>query len=125
MQNCCKVLVLVANEKCGMFCVNGDGITQHLRSIDRVVPVNDADPSPEARHIFACELMMALGRNAGLQHYDGVIIYAEELMMAELRRVQTRLISQLLIAQIVGRPTPTSHFPGRPANAEMAYRAVM
>lgn len=125
MQNSSKVLVLVANEKCGTLCANNEGVTRHLRSIDRIVPVNDADPSPHARHIFACELMMALGRDASLQDYDGVIIYAEEPMMEELRRVRTSLISRLLIAQIVGRPTPTSHFPGRPANVEMAYRAVM
>jgi hypothetical protein len=119
-----KVLVLVADEKCGTLCANSEGNTRLLRCIDRVTPSNDSHTSQEARHIFACELMMALGRDAGLQDYDGVIIYAEEAMMEELRQVQTGVISRLLIAQIVGRPTPNSYFPGRPANAQMAYRAV-
>jgi protein required for attachment to host cells len=125
MEDTSKVLVLVANETRGTLCAASEGTTRLLRSIDRVIPSNDSNPAPQARHIFACELMMALGRDASLQQYDGVIIYADEAMMEELRRVQTSLVSRLVIAHIVGRPTPASHFPGRPANAEMAYRAVL
>jgi len=116
-----NVLVLVADEKCGTLCANSEGNTRLLRCIDRVTPSNDSHTLQESRHIFACELMMALGRDADLQNYDGVIIYAEEAMMEELRRVQTSQVSRLLMARIVGRPTPTSHFPGRPANAESAF----
>ena len=120
MSDTSNILVLIADEKCGTLCTNSDGITRLLRCVDRVTPSNDGQTSREARHIFACELMMALGRDASLQDYDGVIIFAEETMMEALRCVRTSQISRLLIAQLVGHPTPMSHLPGQPANTQLA-----
>lgn len=133
MNTASEVLVLVANERNATLCVNSGGVSHLLRSVDRAAPTKnireDATPehaSSSARHTYACELMMALGRSAKERDYDGVIIFAEAPMMEELRQVQTSAISRLLIAQIVGVPTGPCRFPGRSAaNAELAYRGAL
>ncbi len=128
MDKSSEVLVLVASEKNATILANHDGVTRQLRSVNRMVPGNDdcEDAQSRARHIFACELMMMLGADAARKNYDGVIIFAEAQMMEELRLVQTSAISRLLIAQIVGKPSEHSQFPGRSAaNAELAYRGAV
>jgi hypothetical protein len=128
MPNCSEVLVLVANEKTATLCANSEGETRLLRAIDRT-PARDADPrtvSTADRHAFACELMLAMGRDLRDHPYDGVIIFADTPMMAELRTVQTSQISRLLIAQIVGTPSAHCQFPGRgAASANMANEGVL
>jgi hypothetical protein len=128
MEKSSEVLVLVAGENNATILANHDGVTRHLRSVNRMVPRNDnrEDGESRARHIFACELMMMLGADASRKNYDGVIIFAEASMMEELRLVQTSAISRLLIAQIVGKPSEHCRFPGRSAaNAELAYRGAV
>lgn len=127
MTNSSEVLVLVADEKRATFCANSHGVARKLRTIDRLTPQNDAaDHDPQAaaaaRNRFACQLMMALGLDAGQHPYEGIIIFAEGPMMEELRRVQTSVVSRMLLAQIVGKPFQASGFPGRStANAQQAY----
>lgn len=127
MKNSSEVLVLVADEKSATFCANSNGVTRKLRTIDRVAPNNDAPDqdlkaAAAARNRFACQLMMALGRDAGQHPYEGIIIFAEGPMMEELRRVQTSVVSRMLLAQIVGKPFQASDFPGRSAaNAQQSY----
>ncbi len=132
MQNSFGTLILVANEQSATLCANNDGVTRLLRSIDRVLPINDtqknanhANYSPSGRHIYACELMMALGRGATEHDYDGVVIFAEAPMMEELRSVQTRKISRLLIAEIVGVPSEEQCQFRSAANTEIAYREAL
>jgi hypothetical protein len=126
MASSSQVLVLVADEKSAKLYANKDGVTRLLRLMDRVSPVNDAGDedhkSASALHVFACELMMALGRCLREQDCDGVVIFAEAPMMEELRLVQTGTVARRLLAQIVGKPTESSRFPGlSAANAQLAY----
>jgi hypothetical protein len=129
MQKSSEVLVLVANERNATLCSNKAGVTRLLRSIDCISPVtrtnDNLDPARSlstTRHVYACELMMVLGRYVSERQCEGVIIYADTAMTDEIRSVRTALISQLLIAQIVGTPSEQCHFPGRSAaNAELAY----
>jgi hypothetical protein len=120
-----KVLVLVANEKSATLCSNSNGVTRQLRAINRIAHTDGSfDASASARHVYACELMMALSRNAREQDYDGVVIFADAAMMEELRGVQTNFISKMLIAEVVGAPSDPCVFPGASAGrAQMAYRA--
>jgi hypothetical protein len=129
MTSSSEILVLIANEKNATLCANTDGVTRLLRSIDRVLPANDARGDGEnarsTQHMFACELMMALCRGMREHTYEGVVIFAEAPMMGELRRVQTSAVSRALIAEVVGKPSEISHFPGRSsANAQQAYRGA-
>ncbi len=114
MTGSCEVLVLVAGEKSATLCANSDGHTRLLRPMNRALPGNGSDEqlAGDARQAFACELMMALCRDTGAHAYDGVIIFAEAPMMEELRRIQTRAISRLMLAQIVGKPAQDSRFAG-------------
>jgi hypothetical protein len=114
MTNPSEVLVLVANEKHASICVISDGATRMLRSIDRVFHTQDAQEDAQtaaltARNNYACELMMALGRDASHHEYDGVVIFCDAQMTDHLRDVRTSLISRLLIAQILGMPGGPCH----------------
>lgn len=126
MANSSQVIVLVADEKDATLSANNDGVTRVLRHMERVSPVNDTEEDCRAgaiaRHIFACQIMMALSRCAHEHDCEGVIIFAAAAMMEELRRVQTGTVTRLLLAQIVGKPTDACRFPGySAANAQMAY----
>jgi hypothetical protein len=125
-----EILVLIANDRNATLCANMDGVTRFLRSIDCVLPARNPLTETEdllrVRHNFACTLMMALCRSTGEHAYDGVVIFAEGSMMEELRRVQTKTISQLIIAQVVGKPLDVSPFPGRSAtNEQMTSRGAI
>lgn len=126
MTSSTEILVLIANDRHATLCANTDGATRLLRSIECVLPVGslcqDGEGMLRVRHNFACELMMALCRSTGDHMYDGVVIFAEGPMMDELRRVQTKAISQLMLAEVVGIPSGAGPFPGcNAANAQLAY----
>jgi hypothetical protein len=124
-----EILVLIANDRNATLCANADGVTRFLRAIDCILPMGSLFQHGEdmlrVRHNFACTLMMALCRSTVEHVYDGVVIFAEAPMMEELRRVQTKTISQLMIAQVVGKPSEAGSFPGRSAaNEQMVYRGA-
>ena len=125
MSNCSEILVLVADENHATLYANNDGVTRRLRQIERVSPmaVNADEFDGASSHVFACELMMALGRCVREQLYESVIIFAEAPMMEALREVQTGTVAKVLLAQIVGKITETCRFPGIvAANAPLAYQ---
>lgn len=129
MKSANEILVLVADDRNATLCANTDGATRLLRSIECVLPAGgtaqDDEGGLRVRHNFACELMMALCRSTSEHVYDGVVIFAEAPMMDELRRVQTKAIAQLVIAQVVGKPSEASRFHGgSAANAQMGYRGA-
>jgi protein required for attachment to host cells len=111
-----NILVLVADEKSATLCANTDGVSRLLRTMHNFPPVNDrigdGDFTSTDQHVFACELMMALCCDTGKYRYDGLVIFADAAMMQEIRRVQTRTISQLVIAHIVGKPAGATQFLG-------------
>jgi hypothetical protein len=121
-----EILVLIANEKNATICANLDGVTRQLRTIEYFSPViddhNDSKAALSNRYVFACELMMALGRSVRENVCEGVVIFAEAKMMEELRRVQTGTVTRLLLAQIVGLPSEYCGFADfSAANTELAY----
>lgn len=126
-----EILVLIANDSNATLCANADGVTRFLRAIDCVLPVGSLRPEngedlDRVRHNFACTLMMALCRSAGERAYDGVVIFAEGPMMEELRRVQTKTIAKLMIAQVVGKQPDASTFSDwKAANTQTAVRGAV
>lgn len=133
MPSCYNVLVLVANENCATLSANSEGETRLLRSINRApLPQqmhSDSDlllVTTSARHLFASELMMALGRDLRDRPYDGVVIFADLGMMAELRTVATSEVSRLLIALIAGTPSAPGLLPGfGAAHGDMVGRRAL
>ncbi|MDB5735876.1 MAG: hypothetical protein JWP16_1190 [Alphaproteobacteria bacterium] len=130
MTDRCEILVLVADDNNATISSNTNGESRLLRTFDRIQPrhreIGGSEAAHANRHVFACELIMALGRSAGECSCDGVVIYADASMMDELRQVQTSVIARLIVAQIVGKPARHSQFPGRSvANAELAYRGAV
>jgi protein required for attachment to host cells len=123
-----EVLVLVADETSATLHANCNGSTRLLHAMDRnsKAQAREDDHARSATQRFADELMRLLNATALRKNCEGVIIFAEGAIMEELRRVQSGLVSRLLIAQIEGRPTQTSLFPGRSAgHAELAYRGAL
>lgn len=127
-----EILVLIADENKATLSASTGGVTQLLRSIERVLKDTShiGEEAIDSRRRFACELMMALCRSVGERICDGVVIFAEAPMMDELREVQTSSISRLMVAHIVGKPSQASQFPSRfpgvsAANAELDYRGAV
>jgi hypothetical protein len=122
MANYSEILVLIANGGNATLCANTDGVTRFLRAIDRVLPANDTG---DAMHIFACELMMALCRGMDEHAYEGVVIFADALMMKQLRQVQTSTVSRALLAEVVGTPSQMSPVVGLIANPQLNHQGVV
>ncbi len=124
MANSSQLLVLVADENSATLYANNNGVTRQLRQIERISPMDISQQELDAtpRHLFACELMMALGRCVRELDCNGVVIFSAPSMTEELRQVQTGTVTRMLLAHIVGKPTPASRFPGvSAANARLAY----
>lgn len=122
----CEILVLVANGENATLCSNDGEATRLLRQIDRS-PRLGAQTPDQSRYLFACEAMMALSRAARERTCDGVVIFAEdEDIMDDLRQVQTSLVSRLMVAHVIGKPSPGSLLAGRSsADAQATFcRAV-
>jgi len=66
------------------------------------------------RDAFAWQLMGELSQGAQTKLCDGIIVIADEEMLAEIRRIAIPEIKRMMLAQITGAPATIAAVPKEP-----------
>lgn len=110
MSESAELLILAVNEGGGELAAYKNGKGRHLRSMKRPPEMRASEdpldanaarsPQDRARHIFACQLTMAIEWELSRVRAEELVLLADRAMLDELREVRTSATARLRVREV-------------------------